>query len=344
MAKKPTIHDVAFLAKVSIGSVSRVVNDAADVKPHIRKAVEDAIGQLGYVPNAVAQSMRIGRTRTVGCILREINIGQLGGFISAAQKILNESGYSLLIANSEGRRQREIELLRSITNGQVDGVLMGPYTPIEGEFEEFLRSLPVPLVMIDRDKPEWCDVVYADHEGGTRQATEHLLGLGHRRIMLLTGSTNLHPGAARVRGFEQAYAARGLKPIPELVVTESFMSDNAYYTTSSLLTQSKPPTAIIAGGIDMLSGVLRAIRMLGLRIPQDISVVGSGKSDLSELHQPPIAVVSWDQKEVGSTAAEMLLDLIVNGTREEPRRAMIATTFNPQASCCEIACPEGRIQ
>ncbi len=336
MAKTPTIRDVALLAKVSIGSVSRVVNDAADVKPHIRKAVEDAIEQLGYVPNAVAKSMRMGRTRTVGCILREINIGQLGGFISTAQNILNESGYSLLIANSEGRRQREIELLRSFTNGQVDGVLMGPYTPIEGEFEEILRGLSVPLVMIDRDKPEWCDAVYADHEGGIRQATEHLLDLGHRRILLLTGSTSLHPGAARVRGFEQAYAGRRLSPIPEFVITESFMSDKAYRTTSSLLGLSQPPTAIIAGGIDMLPGVVRAIRTRGLRIPHDISVIGSGQSDLSDLHQPPIGVVSWDQKEVGATAAEMLLDLIVNGKREEPRRVIILTTFNPQASCMPL--------
>ena len=213
---------------------------------------------------------------------------------------------------------------------------MGPYTPIEGEFEEILRGLSVPLVMIDRDKPEWCDAVYADHEGGIRQATEHLLDLGHRRILLLTGSTSLHPGAARVRGFEQAYAGRGLSPIPEFVITESFMSDKAYRTTSSLLGLSQPPTAIIAGGIDMLPGVVRAIRTRGLRIPHDISVIGSGQSDLSDLHQPPIGVVSWDQKEVGATAAEMLLDLIANGKREEPRRVIILTTFNPQASCMPL--------
>lgn len=333
MAKTPTIHDVARLANVSIGSVSRVVNDAADVKPHIRKAVENAIQQLGYVPNAAAKSMRLGRTRTVGCILREINIAQLGGFVSSAQNMLNESGYSLLIANSEGRRQREVELLRSFSSGQVDGVLMGPYTPIEGEFEELLRGLPVPLVMIDRDQPPWCDAVYADHEGGTRRATGHLLDLGHRRIALLTGPTSLHPGAARVRGFDRAHAERGLQPVPELIVSESFLRDQAYRATSSLLGLSQPPTAIIAGGIDMLSGVLRAIRTRGLRIPEDISVVGSGQSDLSDLHQPPIAVVSWDQNEVGATAAALLLDLIAHGKREEPRRVIIPTTFNPQASC-----------
>lgn len=336
MAKTPTIHDVARLAKVSIGSVSRVINDVADVKPNIRKAVENAIGQLGYVPNAAAKSMRMGRTRTVGCILREINIAQLGGFVSTAQNMFNESGYAMLIANSEGRRQREVELLRSFSSGQVDGVLMGPYTPIEGEFEEILRGLPVPLVMIDRDQPTWCDAVYVDHEGGMKQATGYLLDLGHRRIALVTGSTNLHPGAGRMRGFKQAYAERGLQPVPELMVSDSFLRDQAYRTTSSLLGLSHPPTAIIAGGIDMLSGVLRAIRTRGLRIPEDISVIGSGQSDLSDLHQPPIAVVSWDQNEVGATAAALLLDLMAHGKREEPRRVIIPTTFNPQASCMPL--------
>lgn len=333
MRKAPTIRDVARLAQVSVGTVSRVINDVADVKPSIRKAVEKAIEQLGYVPNAAAKSMRMGRTRTVGCILREINIAQLGGFISAAHNALSESGYSLLISNSEGRSQREIELLRSFSRGQVDGVLMGPYTPIEGEFKEVLRGLFVPIVMIDRDQPEWCDAVYADHEGGVFKATTHLLDLGHTRIALLTGPSRLYPGGARLRGFQRAHAARGINPHPEVIVAESFLREHAYITTSALLGLSQPPTAIIAGGIDMLSGVLRAIRTRGLTIPDDISVVASGQSDLCDLHQPPIGVVSWDQNEVGTTAATLLLDRIIRGKKDEPRRVIIPTLFDPRETC-----------
>lgn len=333
MAKSPTIREVAKMANVSIGTVSRVINGAADVSPVIRKSVEQTIEQLGYVPNAAAKSMRMGRSRTVGCILREINIAQLGGFVSTAQNVLTESGYSLLIANSEGRRQREMELLKSFSSGQVDGVLMGPYTPIEGEFEEFLQTLTVPIVMIDRDNPKWCDAVYADHEGGMYQATSHLLDLGHRRIALLTGPTRLHPGGARVRGFMRAHAERSIQPVPELVIAKSFLNDYGYRATSSLLGMAHPPTAIIAGGIDMLPGVLRAVRTRGLSVPENISVIASGQNDLCDLHQPPIGVVGWDQNEVGATAAALLLDLITNGKREEPRRVIIPTTFNPQASC-----------
>jgi len=333
MAKTPTIRDVAELAKVSIGTVSRVVNEASDVKPNIRKKVEDAIESLGYVPNAAAKSMRMGKSRTVGCILREINIAQLGGFISTAQNVLNESGYALLISNSEGRRQREMELCRSFANGQCDGMLMGPYTPIEGEFEAFLRALPVPLVMIDRDAPKWCDAVYVDHEAGTHQATAHLMDLGHRRIALLTGPSWLHPASSRVAGFRRAFAERGLEPAADMIITESFLRDHGYRATSALLGMTKPPTAIIAGGIDMLSGVIRAIRTRGLSIPNDISVVASGRNDLCDLHLPPIGVIDWNQSEVGATAASLLLDIIAHGKKEEPRRVIIPTTFTPQGSC-----------
>lgn len=333
MAKSPTIRDVANLAKVSIGTVSRVVNDAPDVKPPVRKKVEEAIEILGYVPNAAAKSMRMGRSKTIGCILREINIAQLGGFISKAQAAFDEAGYSLLISSSEGKRQREMALCRSFANGQVDGMLMGSYATIEGEFEEFLRSLPVPLVMIDRDEPQWCDAVYVDHEYGIYEATSHLLKQGHRRIAMLTGSPWLHPAASRLRGFRRAFQDQGLVPDEDLIGTESFLRDYAYRASSAMLGLSRPPTAIIAGGIDMLSGIIRAVRTRGLSIPQDVSVIASGKNDLCDLHLPPIGFVDWNQSEVGETAAALLLDIITDGRRDEPRRVIIPTVFNPQGTC-----------
>ena len=335
----PTIRDVARIAGVSIGTVSRVLNGAAEVKPRIRKAVEDAIKELDYVPNAAAISMRKRRTRTIACIMRDISIPQLGGFISTAHNVLSEAGYSLMISNSEGKRQREIELLKSQANGQVDGILIGPYTPVEGEFEEVMRNLNVPIVMIDRDKPTWTDCVVADHESGTRRATEHLISLGHTRIALLTGPTSLFPGGARVRGFLAAHEAHGLEPVPEFIVAQSFLSDQGYRTVSALLGMESPPTAIISGGVAMLPGVLRAARTRGKSVPEDISLVAAGVTDLSELHQPPIATVSWSQHEVGATAANLLLDRRERGYDGEPRLVIIPTEFSPQGTCVP---PKGR--
>ncbi len=329
---KLTIRDVAIAAGVSTGTVSRVLNSHVTVHPDIRRKVQRAIDELGYAPNAVAQSMRNRSTHTIGCILREINIPQLAGFVKAAHDVLDEVGFSLLISNSEGRQERERELLGRLSRRQADGVMMGPYTPIVGEFEAFLRELDIPIVLIDRDEVDWADTVMADHADGMRRAVGHLLGLGHRRVALITGEAGLYPSRARVKGYREAYASQGIEPDLSLIHAGSFLPGAGFRITSALLGQRNPPTAIISGGIDMLSGVLRAIRGRGLRIPEDVSVVASGHSELAELFTPPIAVIGWDQAEVGRIAAGMLLDRIRNGGSHEARSVLVPNEFISRAS------------
>jgi LacI family transcriptional regulator, galactose operon repressor len=209
---------------------------------------------------------------------------------------------------------------------------MGPYTSISGEFEAFLRDLDIPIVLIDRDQTSWADAVMADHAQGMRLAVSHLLDLGHRRIALITGERGLYPARERVRGYQEAFAARGLEPDPSLLHVGSFLPGAGFRFTSAMLGQRDPPTAIISGGIDMLSGVLRAIRGRGLRIPEDVSVVASGHSELAELFSPPIAIIGWDQAEVGRIAAGMLLDRIRNDGAHEARSVLVPNEFISRAS------------
>ncbi|MBV9115097.1 MAG: LacI family DNA-binding transcriptional regulator [Hyphomicrobiales bacterium] len=324
---KLTIREVARAAGVSVGTVSRVLNDNATVQPEIRRTVQKAIADLGYSPNAVAQSMRIRSTHTIGCVIREINISQLAAFVRAAHDVLDEAGFSLLISNSEGRREREFELLSRLARRRTDGVMIGPYTPITGDFENFLRDLDTPIVIVDRDQPDWADAVMADHAHGMRLATGHLLDLGHRRIALLTGDAGLYPARERLRGFHEAYASRGLSADPSLIHAMSFLPAAGFRFTSAMLGQRDPPTAVISGGIDMLSGVLRAIRARGFAIPGDISVIASGHSELAELFSPAIAVITWDQAEVGRIAAGMLLDRVRKLATDKPRHVLLPAEF-----------------
>jgi LacI family transcriptional regulator len=329
---KLTIRDVATAAGVSTGTVSRVINANVTVHPDIRRRVQRAIDELGYAPNAVARSMRIRSTHTIGCILREINIPQLAGFVKAAHDVLDEVGFSLVISNSEGRTGRERELLSRLSSRQADGVMIGPYTPVAGEFATFLRELDIPIVLIDRDQPVWADAVMADHAQGMRIAVDHLLDLGHRRVALITGERGLYPARERIRGYREAHAARGIEIDPSLLHAVSFLPSAGFRITSALLGQRNPPTAIISGGIDMLSGVLRAVRGRGLRIPEDVSLVASGHSELAELVTPSVAVIGWDQAEVGRIAAGMLLDRIRNEEVQEARRVLVPNEFIPRAS------------
>jgi len=327
IAAKLTIRDVARTAGVSVGTVSRVLNRNESVRADIRQRVHQAIDTLGYSPNHVAQSMRSRTTQTIGCIIREISIPPLAAFVRAAHDVLHEAGYALLLTNSEGSAERERELLKRLSRRQADGILLGQYSPPTAEFEAFLRMLNVPIVLVDRDQPAWADSVAADHFHSAERITGHLLALGHRRIALITGSEQLFPARQRLRGYHAAHAAQGVAVDPALISTTSFLAASGFSVVSGLLSHGAPPTAVIAGGIDMLDGVLRAIRQKGLSIPRDISVVGAGDSSLAELHTPPISVSHWDQTAVGRLAAEMLLERIAGRAGAEPRHVLIPTEF-----------------
>lgn len=329
---KPTIRDVAVLANVSLGTASRVLNKYASVKPAIREKVLQAIDQLGYTPDAIAQSMRVGSTHTIGCILRDLTIPLLTAFIRAAHDTLDSAGFSLLISNTEGREERERILLANMARRRIDGVIIGPYSPIVGEFREFLSGLKVPVVMLDRNEASGLDAVMIDHRDGTFRAAKHLLDLGHRRIALITGDQRLYPAAERLRGFNEAYSERGFTSDADLISTTSFLPDPAFEIVTELVQRPDPPTAIIAGGMDMLSGVLRALRARNLHIPGDISVIGAGDSELAELHSPPIAMIDWDYANVGRIAANLLLDRIRGDGPAEARHVIVPTRFIVRSS------------
>jgi LacI family transcriptional regulator len=285
-----TIRDVAQRANVSLGTVSRVLNGYESVHADIRIRVEKAIRELGYTPNAVAQSMRNRSTRTVGCIIRDINLPTLASFVRAAHDVLFDAGYALLLTNSEGNRDREMELLKIMAGRKADALMIAHHSEHDEELHARLKAAAIPVVLVDRELPAWADAVMVDHRTGVRRATERLFQLGHRRIALITGNPVLFPSRERILAFEMAHKAAGVPVVAELVRNESFLSDYGFQQTSILVSLREPPTAVLAAGIDMLPGVLRALRTRGLEIPRDISVVAASDSDLAQLSNPAISV------------------------------------------------------
>jgi len=332
-AQRNTIRDVAREAGVSLGTVSRVLNRKDSVRAEIRERVEKAIRELGYTPNAVAQSMRSRATRTVGCIIRDINIPVLASFVRAAHDVLYDAGYALLLSNSEGERRREMELIELLARRKADALMIAQYSERDDALHEMLKRIDIPVVLVDREFPEWADAVVVDHRSGIRRATERLFQLGHRRIALITGNPALLPSRARIEGFEAAHQVHGVRLVPDFVRQESFLADYAFQQTSILMSSREPPTAIIAGGIDMLPGVLRAIRTRGLSIPNDVSIVTATDSDLAQLADPPISVETWDYAEIGRIAAQLVLERIRGSASTEPRRVLVPTEFIQRESC-----------
>jgi LacI family transcriptional regulator len=331
--KKVTIREVAKRAKVSVGTASRVINNVSNVSPRIQARVKDAIEKLNYKPDPVAQSMRSGESRTIGVLVRDINSTALATFVNGAQDVLNEGGYTLLLACSDERKERELRFLDTAVSRRVDGLIMTTVSETDKDLVAVRRQITLPVVLFDREIPRSLDSLLIGHGQGTIQALEHLYSLGHRSIALLTGDVSVYPARARVYAYQQFAAARGLKLDPQLLRTRSFSEANAFLETSALLGRARPPTALVLGGISMLPGALRAVRSHGLRIPEDISIVGSGESDLAMLASPAISVVRWDYAEVGRTCARLLLDRLKGTAPDTPRRILVPAEYVIRESC-----------
>jgi LacI family transcriptional regulator len=200
-----------------------------------------------------------------------------------------------------------------------------------------MKQLQIPIVLLDREGPAELDAVTIDHRRGVRTATEHLHALGHTRIALLTGKPSTRPARERIAGFRDASARFGKKAI---VRTGGFSADFGFREASSLLSSPTRPTAIIAGGMAMLSGVLQAIRARGLVIPDDISVVAGADSDLAALATPAVTAIRWSGADEGRVAVQLLLSRL-GGNRNGPvQRVMLSTELIIRASCARP--PTGR--
>lgn len=333
MAGSPTIHDVARVAQVAIGTVSRVLNGHKSVSDEVRRRVLKAIKKLKYEPDRVAQSMRLGLTRTVAIATRDISIPGFGAIVNAAAEVLRASGYTLLVATTDERKERELDLLRIFQQRRVDAIILTTSSEDDVELSKQIKNLTIPVVLLDRERPVEFDAVTIDHRRGVRAATEHLHGLGHTRIALLTGKPSIRPAHERIAGFNEAYASMGRNAERGIIRTGGFSAEFGFREASSLLSSPNRPSAIIAGGMAMLSGVLQAIRARGLTIPDDISVIAGADSDLAALATPAITAIRWSGTDEGRMAVQLLLYRLTGNKIGPVQRVMLSTELIPRASC-----------
>jgi len=331
---KVTIREVAKRAKVSVGTASRVMNGRENVGDDIRKRVLQAVSELGYTPNYAAQTMRRRGTRMVGIIVRDITIPVLASFVRAAQDVLQAADYTLLIACSEDIKARELELMALLARRQVDGIIMTTCAEDDPDLLAARRTLDLPVVLLDREAPPGLnDSILLSHADGMRRAVRSLAAIGHRRIGLVTGDSSVYPARERIKGYKAGCEEAGLAIDATLIRSRSFAEAQSFVEMSALLSLAKPPTALIAGGISILPGTIRAIRSRGLRIPHDISVIGSGDSDLAMLFEPAISVIRWSYEELGRIGAQLLLDRMGGLVSEDVRRILFPTELVLRESC-----------
>ena len=330
--RRASMREVAELADVAISSVSRVLSKHPDVSAEMRERVMAAVNQLEYEPDFLAQSLRRGATLSVGYVVGDISNPLIATITSGAESVLRSAGYSMLLMNSENDSALDAAHVRFFQARRVDGMILSLASERRSETIDALAQVDVPIVMIDRDLPTElrASIARSDHRQGMRGAVEHLLDLGHRRIALITGALDLWPVRERIAGMAEAVAARGV-PDETISLIGSLSAEHGEASTEQLLAMRPRPTAIIAGGNQVLAGCVRALVRNGVSIPGDMSLVTCDEMALSELHSPPIASVGRDTLALGRVAAELLLERLAGSV--EPRTVLLPTTFTPRASC-----------
>jgi LacI family transcriptional regulator len=324
------MRDVAERAGVAISSVSRVLSGNPDVSPIMRNRVEDAVAALGYERDLIAQSMRSGQTLSIGFVAIDVANPIIAANSAGAVSELRKAGYSLLMSNSRGDAALDAEHIKHFELRRVDGLLLSLADERHPRTLEVLRAFDAPIVLVDRSLP--ADIpagaVHENHAEGLISATEHMLSFGHRHLALINGAPNVRPARERTNAVRRA-----LKSYPGATLTVragSYSCDHGYTATRTIFEDGPGPTAIIVGGNQILQGVMRALRDLGLRIPDDVSLVTLDDAPLLEFLEPPLARVTRDPVEVGRQAALLLIEQLAGAA---PRTVTTPTTFVPAGSC-----------
>jgi LacI family transcriptional regulator len=336
--RRVNAFDVARLAGISKSSVSRVLAGHPDVSSEMHERVSRAVRQLGYTPDLLAASLRRGATLSVGFVLTSIASHLHAEIVSGAESRLREFGYSLLLMDSDNDPNLDSEYVRILESRRVDGLLLAPASDRNQRIQELVRHSELPIVAIDRELPSSrvSSAVLTDSRPGTIAAVHHLVALGHRRIALISGTTDIYPARDRIAAFQSAVAAEST-PVRTFQVDGTFSVEHGEAATQHLLDLAEPPTAIITGGFQLLIGCLTVLRKRGTRVGRDISLITWDHSSLAELYDPPISTISRDTTRLGQLAAQTLLDRI-SGTGQPPIQ-LIPSTFTVTPSCND---PSGR--
>lgn len=308
--RRQSIRDVAQLAGVSVGTVSNVLNRPAVVAEETRARVEDAIRRLGFVRHGPARQLRAGTSRAVGAIVLDISNPFFTDVARGIEDRLAEDDYILILASSDERREKEQRYLRLLEEQGVQGILVSP-TESDLSWLDATRERGTAVVLLDRTSPTpgLCSVAVDDVRGG-ELAAAHLIERGHRRIGLVNGSSKISQCADRRKGIRKALRSAGLTISECLVETNVGLSLNAAggeRALETLLKLDDPVTAIACVNDLTALGVMRGLRRHGLRVPDDVAVVGYDDVEFAAVLSTPLTSVRQPRYQLGRTAADLLL-------------------------------------
>ncbi|MDP5291594.1 substrate-binding domain-containing protein [Oceanimonas sp. CHS3-5] len=315
-----TIKDVARLAGVSTSTVSHVLNKTRFVSPEITDKVQQAINELNYTPSALARSLKVNQTRTLGMLVSSSSNPFFAEVVQGVEQRCYELGYSLVLCNTGGDRARLGASLDMLQQKRVDGVIV-MCTQAKLNDGAFARHAGLPLVLADWGPVDLdADLITDSGQQGGRLATDHLISLGHRHIGCITGPAGQRASDERQAGFEAAMADAGLAVRSEWIVEGGFELAGGKAAMARLLARPEQPSAVFACNDMMAAGALRALADAGLKVPRNMAVVGYDNIELARYLVPALTSIEQPKAKLGALAVDTLLARIQDP--QGPRRLL----------------------
>jgi LacI family transcriptional regulator len=317
-----------------VATVSYVINNGPrPVSPATRRRVEEAISSLGYFPNELARSLRLQQSSTIGLIIPNSANPFWAEIAREIEWICTRAGFLLLLCNSDRIHERELRAVQMLRAKAVDGVILAPHGDVDALLRP-LRAAGTPVVLLEQSVPG-VDCVVIDDLAGGLLATRHLLGLGHRRIAMIRRRQTTATSMLRIEGYRQALAEAGLPFDAELVIAGGPLQHDGYQAMQALLALDRPPTALFTHNDVVAMGALRAAYDGGLRVPDDLSVVGYDDITAAAYLAPPLTTVRSPKADMGMWAGDTITHLALGSwtalpaTRTLPVELVIRGSTGP---------------
>ncbi|WP_105665663.1 ribose operon transcriptional repressor RbsR [Cronobacter dublinensis] len=315
-----TMKDVARLAGVSTSTVSHVINKDRFVSDAIRVRVEDAIRTLNYAPSALARSLKLNQTRTIGMLITASSNPFYSELVRGVERSCFERGYSLVLCNTEGDEQRMNRNLETLLQKRVDGLLLLCTETHQPSPAIMTRYPAIPTVMMDWSPFDGdSDVIQDNSLLGGDIATRHLIEKGFTRIACVTGPLDKTPARLRLEGYRTAMQRAGLAVPEGYEVIGDFEFGGGLRAMQSLLALPEPPQAVFMGNDAMAVGAYQALYQAGLRIPQDIALVGYDDIELARYMTPPLTTIHQPKDELGELAIDVLIHRMAQPELQQQR-------------------------
>lgn len=317
-----TLKMVAERAEVSVNTASRAINNKPDINDETKKRVLKVAQELGYVRNATAVALRTKKTRTLGVVIADNRNPFYAEVLNGIEEAAREKNYHIILANTQRDYQKEEEAINLLLAKRVDGLLITPVQDRNDDIKNLIEA-NIPFVIVGRDfKNIEVDAVYNDEVKGGFLATKYLIKKGHKRIALINGFLHKSPARGRLEGYKKALKEYGIPFDDSLVSVGDIDVKDGYERTKQLLEKGLNFTAIFAYNDMMAFGAMRAIKEKGLRIPEDIGLVGYDDIPFSSLISPSLTTIRLKKQELGVESLKLLLSRI-NVSRKKTKKIML---------------------